>query len=70
MLTIAVYSMRARPHPTVSTPVTWDELQDIADTGNAGALRFTPSDVLARVDELGDLYADSIAGDQDLPDLS
>ena len=68
--TVCAYSLRATDVPGVSTPVTWDELQDIADTGNAGALRFTPSDVLARVDELGDLYADSIAGDQDLPDLS
>ena len=29
--TVAVYSLRARPHPTVSTPVTWDEVEAAAD---------------------------------------
>ena len=36
--TIAPYSMRARPHPTVSTPVTWDEVEEAAD--GATELRF------------------------------
>ena len=31
--TVAVYSLRARPHPTVSTPVTWDEVEEAADGG-------------------------------------
>ena len=26
--TVAVYSLRARPRPTVTTPVTWDEVED------------------------------------------
>jgi bifunctional non-homologous end joining protein LigD len=53
--TISVYSLRARPRPTVSTPVTWDEVE----AGSAGKdpLVFTADDVLARVDELGDLFA-------------
>ena len=29
--TVAVYSLRARPRPTVSTPVTWDEVEAAAD---------------------------------------
>ena len=37
--------------------------------GDVGAFAFTPADVLERVDELGDLYADSLTGDQDLPQL-
>jgi bifunctional non-homologous end joining protein LigD len=52
--TIAPYSLRAREHPTVSTPVTWDEVgacRDVAD------LFFTAPDVLARVEERGDLFA-------------
>ncbi|MGK2930244.1 MAG: non-homologous end-joining DNA ligase, partial [Acidimicrobiales bacterium] len=31
--TVAVYSLRARTRPTVSTPVSWDEVSDIADGG-------------------------------------
>jgi bifunctional non-homologous end joining protein LigD len=52
--TVAPYSLRAREHPTVSTPVTWDEVgacRDVAD------LFFTAPDVLARVEASGDLFA-------------
>ena len=52
--TVAPYSLRAREHPTVSTPVTWDEVgacREVAD------LSFTAPDVLARVEERGDLFA-------------
>ena len=52
--TISVYSLRARPRPTVSTPVTWDE---VADCRTPEDLVFTSDDVLARVAELGDLFA-------------
>ncbi len=53
----------------MSTPVSWGELADLADDGDADAFAFTPADVLERVEEHGDLYADSVAGDQDLPEL-
>jgi bifunctional non-homologous end joining protein LigD len=52
--TIAPYSLRARDLPTVSTPVTWDEVaacREVAD------LTFTAPDVLARVEAHGDLFA-------------
>ena len=52
--TIAPYSLRAREHPTASTPVTWDE---VAACRNVADLFFTAPDVLARVDEHGDLFA-------------
>ena len=49
--TVAPYSLRARALPTVSTPLTWTEVE-------AGApLSFTATDVLARADEDGDLFA-------------
>ncbi len=32
--TVAVYSLRAREHPTASTPVTWDEVETAADSGD------------------------------------
>ena len=67
--TVCAYSLRATDTPGVSTPVSWEELHGAVDSGDASTLVFTPADVLARVDELGDLYAESLAGDQALPDL-
>jgi bifunctional non-homologous end joining protein LigD len=52
--TIAPYSLRAREHPTVSTPVTWDE---VAGCRAPGDLYFTAHDVLRRVETSGDRYA-------------
>jgi len=51
--TIAPYSLRARLHPTVSTPVTWDE---VAACASPADLFFTAADVLGRVAERGDLF--------------
>jgi bifunctional non-homologous end joining protein LigD len=66
--TIAPYSLRARPEPTVSTPVTWDEVEACA-AGDV-ELRFEAPDVLARVDELGDLFAPVLTVEQSLPTAS
>ena len=63
--TIAVYSLRARPQPSVSTPVTWDEVEQAADGGHD--LRFLWRDVLARVDDLGDVFAPVLTVEQVLP---
>jgi bifunctional non-homologous end joining protein LigD len=62
--TIAVYSLRARPEPTVSTPVTWEEVEACRRPED---LRFTSNDVLARVAEYGDLFAACLGGGQRLP---
>ena len=62
--TVAVYSLRARPRPTVSTPVGWDEI-DAAASG--GPLSFEAGDVLARVAEVGDLFAPTLTVEQELP---
>ncbi len=51
--TVAVYSIRANPQPTVSTPLTWDE---VADCDHPEQLRLTTADVLARVEAHGDLF--------------
>lgn len=63
--TIAPYSLRARPEPTVSTPVTWDEVAECA--GGSLDLTFRASDVLDRVDRHGDLFAEVLTVVQSLP---
>ncbi len=62
--TIAAYSLRARPEPTVSTPVTWDEVQACAD---GEALSFLATDVLMRIETMGDLFAPTATLEQALP---
>jgi bifunctional non-homologous end joining protein LigD len=52
--TVTVYSLRAREQPTVSTPITWDEVEACTSPAD---LVFTTDDVLARVAEHGDLFA-------------
>ena len=63
--TIAPYSLRAREAPTVSTPVTWDEVSACASGGMV--LRFEAADVLHRVHELGDLFEPVLSLEQQLP---
>lgn len=64
--TVCVYSMRARSAPTVSTPVTWDEV-DRAAHGTV-ALSFTIHDVIERVERLGDLFSPVLTSVQHLPE--
>src|SRR6266704_6431730 len=54
--TICVYSLRARAEPTVSTPVSWDEVENCLKRKNADLLKFRSAQVLARVDKLGDSF--------------
>lgn len=65
--TVNVYSVRARAHPTVATPVTWDEVQAALDAGDAGLLVFETEDVLRRVAGDGDLFAELLTLRQELP---
>jgi bifunctional non-homologous end joining protein LigD len=67
--TIAVYSLRARERPTASTPVTWEEVEAAADSGDASTLVFEADAVLDRLDRHGDLFAPVLELQQELPEL-
>ena len=62
--TVCVYSLRAREHPTASTPITWDE---VAEAREPEDLRFESGEVLERVERHGDLYAPVLELEQRLP---
>jgi bifunctional non-homologous end joining protein LigD len=67
--TVGVYSLRAREHPTVSTPVTWDEVEKTLKKKDAGLLVFEANQVLERVEKMGDLFAPLGTLKQKLPKL-
>jgi bifunctional non-homologous end joining protein LigD len=71
--TVCAYSLRNRAQGTVSTPLSWDEVADVAGRGHGvdaeEALALGPRDVVDRVEEHGDIYADALTLHQQLPDL-
>jgi bifunctional non-homologous end joining protein LigD len=67
--TIAVYSLRAREHPTVSTPVSWDEVEKTLKKKDAGLLVFESKDVVKRFEKMGDLFEPVLELKQKLPEL-
>ena len=67
--TVCVYSLRAKDHPTVSTPVTWEEVARALKKKSAQLLTFEAADVLKRVKSHGDLFALVLTLKQQLPRL-
>jgi bifunctional non-homologous end joining protein LigD len=65
--TVCVYSLRARPQPTVSTPLRWDEVEAVVESREPEQLVFTSGQVLDRVAEHGDLFAPVLELEQSLP---
>jgi bifunctional non-homologous end joining protein LigD len=65
--TVNVYSLRARERPTVSTPVTWEEVASCAASGDPEELVFDAFDVRERIAEDGDLFAPVVSLVQRLP---
>jgi bifunctional non-homologous end joining protein LigD len=65
--TVCVYSLRARDTPTVSTPITWDEVEAVTRTRDPDDLAFTSDQVLERVAEHGDCFAAVLELRQELP---
>src|SRR5436309_10198352 len=67
--TVSVYALRARERPTVSTPVSWDEVERALKKKDAGLLVFESKQTLERVEKLGDLFEPVLELKQKLPDL-
>jgi bifunctional non-homologous end joining protein LigD len=68
--TISVYSLRAREHPTVSTPVKWEEVEQTLKKKDATLLVFEAGQVLDRVQKMGDLFEPLEKLKQKLPKLA
>ena len=66
--TVAVYSLRARERPTVSTPLGWDEVERALSDEDPGSLTFEADQVLERVAERGDLFSPVLELIQELPE--
>jgi bifunctional non-homologous end joining protein LigD len=67
--TVCVYSLRAKKSPTVSTPVSWAEVETAYQQQDPTLLSFTTNQVLDRVQKMGDLFAPVLNLQQNLPDL-
>lgn len=67
--TINVYSLRAKERPTVSTPVTWEEVAATVKKKRAELMTFDSEEVLRRVEKYGDLFEPVLTLKQKLPAL-
>ena len=65
--TVCVYSLRAKAHPTVSTPVTWREIAQAKKKGDPASLAFETKEVLTRIKKRGDLFEPVLRLRQKLP---
>jgi bifunctional non-homologous end joining protein LigD len=65
--TICVYSLRAKEEPTVSTPLTWDEVANCLKKKKADLLKFRSDKTLERVKKMGDPFAPVEKLKQQLP---
>lgn len=68
--TVSVYSLRAKAQPTVSTPLRWEEVEKASTQRSHRRLplQFPATELLRRVEKLGDLHAPVLSLQQDLPD--
>src|SRR5438105_7007097 len=67
--TISIYSLRARERSTVSTPVTWEEVERTLKKKDASLLVFESHQVLDRIEKMGDMFASLLSLKQKLPKL-
>jgi bifunctional non-homologous end joining protein LigD len=67
--TIAVYSLRAREHPTASIPLHWREVERTARGGDTEKIRFEIPAAIKRIEKEGDLFGPVLKLRQKLPAL-
>ena len=67
--TVAIYSLRARERPTVSTPVTWEEVERALRKKDPELLVFEARKTVARFEKMGDLFEPVLKLKQKLPTL-
>ncbi len=67
--TVCVYSLRAKERPTVSTPVTWQEVERCWKKKDAALLVFESQQAIERANKLGDLFAPVLKLRQKLPPI-
>jgi bifunctional non-homologous end joining protein LigD len=65
--TIGVYSLRARERQTVSTPVKWEEVEQLLKKKDSSLLVFEAEQVIKRVEKFGDLFEPTLKLKQKLP---
>ena len=68
--TVCVYSLRAKERPMVSTPLTWDEVEECLTRKDPQLLAFDSEAALKRVGEFGDLFEPVLKLKQKLPPLT
>ncbi len=66
--TVCVYSLRAQERPTISTPLTWEEVERASRRRSEPDLSIEPKALLERVERHGDLFAPLLSLTQALPD--
>jgi len=66
---ICVYSLRAREKPTVSFPLEWKELKDLARQDDPEKLQVMHSEAVSRAEKQGDLFREVLVKKQKLPHL-
>ena len=67
--TVCVYSLRATERPSVSTPVSWEEIGAATRKRDPANLFFESQEVLDRVNKYGDLFEPVLTVQQHLPSL-
>lgn len=67
--TVSVYSLRAKERPTVSTPMSWEEIETGVASNKLESFVFETTDTLRRVEKKGDLFAPVVSQKQTLPTL-
>ncbi len=65
--TVNAYSLRAKDTPTVSTPVTWEEVEGALKRKNVKKLTFEAPQVVQRIEKYGDLFVPVLTLKQKLP---